>query len=607
MKKIILMQLPIQGADFFFSHENIPLAPAYLHAIASEIGMEVEILPDPLMSYGSDKAILNYILEAQPDLVGMSCYVWNVERSLFLTKEIKKFLPSCLVVLGGPEINPVNPFLLSHGDFDIGVVGEGEGTWKAILQAYPNLNGIRGLLISNKKGGWRFSGHPSPTPLVEIPSPLLSGSLQSHLKKILWMESVRGCVNRCTYCFYHKRYLGLRAFPFDRVFQEIQRARVFGLKEVVFLDPCWNRHPELKGFLEGLSEMNSDHRLEFYAEGEAEAIDPWIAKMMGKAGFVELEVGLQSIKKETLRRLRRRFEPERFLRGVSLLQHSGVEVMVDIIAGLPGEYLSDILKSLDWIIENEAYDFLMLYPLSLLPSTELYERANELGLEAMPNPPYLVTKTSHLSASEIRQAFLEYEKRMGEDVSPLEIPPALDPRGRDVSFLGDLYHHISWKDPEEINRLVSMKDRTAYSLTITISREVLRMPERWSPVLRGYLRENPFSLLSVEVPFDTTLKELSPLWDLAREHSHPIDRDYTVTHTPYRSFLIFSREKGLVWKWPDPREFHPLLLGDGQWISFPPVLLVSSSENSLPGWFFEEIEKRYSCLPEIRLWSILED
>ncbi len=606
--KIILIQLPIQGYDFFFSHENIPLAPAYLHAIASEFGMEVEILPDPVMSYGSDQAILQYILDVRPDLVGMSCYLWNVERSLFLAKEIKKHLPSCVIVLGGPEINPENHFLLNHSEFDIGVVGEGEGTWKALLQSFPDLDRISGLLLRRENGRWEFTGYsPSLLNLAQIPSPFLKGNLHSHLKKILWMETVRGCVNRCAYCFYHKRYPGVRAFPLERVFREIEKARSLGLKEVVFLDPCWNRNPELRGLLERLSEMNSDRELEFHAEGEAEGIDPWMAERMGRAGFVELEVGLQSIKKETLQRLRRRFDPDRFLKGVSLLQEFGVEVMVDLIAGLPGEDLSDILKSLDWVIEHGAYDFLMLYPLSLLPSTEFHERAQEFGLMAMPRPPYLITKTLHLNASEIHQAFLEYEKRMEEDISPLEIPPALDPRDRDVSFLQDLYHQISWNQPEEIDHLTSVADRTAYGITIKVSREVLRMSERWSPILRGYLKKNPFSLLSVEVPFDSSLEELRPLWDLAREHSHPVDRDYTVTHSPYRSFLLFSRAKGLIWKWPDPREFQPLSLPDGQRVSYPPVCLVASSQKSLPGWFFEEMEKRYSKIPEIRIWSLLED
>ncbi len=606
MKRILLLQLPLQGYDFFFSHENIPLASAYLKSIADELGIEVEILPNPIMSYGSDQAILHYILGAKPDVVGMSCYLWNIERSLFLAREIKNRIPSCIIILGGPEITPENPFLLAHGDFDIGVVGEGEGIWKAFIQSYPNIPEIPGLLL-RREDGWHFTGEP-PTffNLTEIPSPFLKDVLQSHLRGVLWMETVRGCANRCAYCFYHKRYPEVRTFPLERVFQEIRKARDLGLKEVVFLDPCWNRHPYLKEFLESLLKFNSDRKLKFYAEGEAERIDPWVAERMSKVGLVELEVGLQSIKRETLREIRRLSDPQKFLNGVSLLQGVGIEVMVDLIAGLPGESLTDILQSLDWVIEHEAYDSLMLYPLSVIPSTELFRRSQELGLMAMPYPPYFVTKTFTLSASEIHQAFLEYEKRMEEDIAPLEMPPALNPRVKDLSFFGGLHHRIQWDHSQAMTHFPSLASKLAYSLHIVISKDVLKRSEVWFPILSAYLKENPFSLLSIEVPFDSSIEELRPLWDLAKTHSHPIDRDYTVTHTPYRSFLIFSKKNDLIFKWPDPREFYPYVLHDGQTISFPPVCLVASSERRIPEWVFDFIDRRYPKPPEIRTWSLLD-
>ena len=124
--KIILLQLPLQGHDFFFSHENIPLAGGYLKVVAAGQGADVELLPQHLMSYGSDQSILHFLSDSRPDMVGMTCYVWNIERSLFLAAKIREKLPGSFVVLGGPEVTPDNEFLLRHRVFDIGVVGEGE-------------------------------------------------------------------------------------------------------------------------------------------------------------------------------------------------------------------------------------------------------------------------------------------------------------------------------------------------------------------------------------------------------------------------------------------------------------------------------------------------
>jgi hypothetical protein len=148
-----------------------------------------------------------------------------------------------------------------------------------------------------------------------------------------------------------------------------------------------------------------------------------------------------------------------------------------------------------------------------------------------------------------------------------------------------------------------MGNHAAYALTLLLSKQVLRQPGLWVPVLRDYLDQNPFTLVSVEVSPDVFPEEINPLWQLAKGRHHPIDRDYTVTHTPYRSFLVFSRSRGLVWKWPDPRESGPLMLPDGQAIPCHPVCLVAGPEEGPPRWFIDHMAQRYQNLPEIRQWE----
>ena len=606
--KVLLLQLPLQGHDFFFSHENIPLASAYLQLIAAQQGMDAAMLPSHLMSYGSDQAILQFLLDAQPDLVGMSCYQWNLERSLFLAKQLKRHLPSCTVVMGGPEITPDNQFLLRHKDFDMGVAGEGEETWKLLLQSFPRIPHVQGLLLPKENGQWHFSGNRLPhSPLGHWPSPFLSGALDSHLKGVLWLETVRGCIYRCAYCCYHKQSLRLRTFPLERILKEVSRAWDRDLREIVFLDPCFSRRPRLEALLDGLATINHDRRLRLYAECNVEGIDPRIAEKMAKAGFVEMEVGLQSVTRRTLRNIHRIFHPKRFLQGVRSLQDVGVEVMVDLIAGLPGDHLSDIRQSLDWVMEQDAYDFLMLYPLSVMPGTELHRRADEFGLCAMPNPPYLVTRNQGLTALEMSQAFRYYEECLEEDINPFEMPPALNSTPEASPIFGGLCTQINWHTCEQIRNLPDSAKRTAYALTVSLTGEILRQPRLWLPVLQDYLEKNPFTLLSIEVPPEVFPEDLQPLWRLAQGYEHPVDRDYTVTHTPYRRFLIFSRAQGLVWKWPDPREFNPLMLHDGQGIPSHPVCLVTTPDETVPEWFSEYIHRRYPSPPEIKSWQLPDD
>lgn len=602
--KVLLLQLPIQGHDLFFSKENIPLAAAYLKVVASREDMDVELVPRPIMSYGSDRAILRFLTDARPVLVGMSCYQWNVERSLFLARELKRELPSCTIVLGGPEVTADNDFLLRHDDFDVGVVGEGEAAWELLLHSFPHIPSFLGLLLKGENGQWHFTGsNSSRVSLRHLPSPYLSGCLDPHVDKVLWLETVRGCVHRCAYCYYHKQAPGLGLFTRERILSEVRRARDHGIEEIVFLDPCFTRRPRLGALLDGLAAEHNAGGLGLHAECNAEDIDAVTAKKCSRAHFTQLEVGLQSTKAETLRLIRRRFRPKRFLDGVKLAQKENVKVMVDLIAGLPGDALDDVRRSLDWVLEHDAYDFLMLYPLSLLPSTELRKRSGELGLSAMPYPPYFVTHTQEMDAAEIRQAFRHYEERMEEDICPPEMPSALDPKARKFSPPGGLRNVIVWHAREQVTPLSLLWDHTAYALTIRFSAEVLKLPAVWAPLLGNYLKHNPFTLLSVEVPPDSLPKDLEPLWELGKRLRLVIDRDYTVTHTPYRSFLILSRARGLTWKWPDPRESSPLELPDGQKIFCRPTCLVYAPGKTSFKWLVDHLAERYRTLPEIRIWD----
>ncbi len=606
--KVLLLQLPLQSHDFFFSQENIPLAPAYLQAIAQQQGIDAELLPRPLMSYGSDQAILQFLSKARPNLVGLSCYQWNVERSLYLAAALKRLFPTCTVVLGGPEITPENGFLFQHGNFDVGVVGEGEDIWNMLLQSFPRIPSVPGLLLRAKNGEWHFTGEaPHPTRFGQWPSPFLSGLLDSQLKGVLWLETVRGCPHRCAYCYYHKQSPHLRTLSLERIFKEVVRAIDQGLEEIVFLDPCFSIRPDLEALLKGLAVTNSGRRVRLHGECTAETIDKGMAEKMARAGFVQFEVGLQSVNRSTLRNIHRIFHPQRFLRGVRALQARGIEATVDLMAGLPGDGLSDICNSLDWVIHHEAYDYLMLYPLGLIPGTELRNRASKFGLCAMPYPPYLLTRSPTLTAPEMNQAFRYYEESMDEEVTPLEIPPLINGAPSSSVLPEGLCYRVDWNLPEEVGALSGPAHPTAYSVTVSMAREVLKEPRLWIPVLKDYLEKNPFALLSIEVPPDTFPDGLIPLWQLAQAHPHPVNRDYTVTHSPYRSVMVLSRLKGLLWKWPDPRESAPVVLHDGQKIFFQPVCKVLTPGDEIPKWFIDHIRQRYPSPPEIKRWQPPED
>jgi len=137
LRLVLLVQLPIPPPGPGMVEGNVPLAAAYLKLFARRQGLEKsyanELLPAALANGLGDQAMIEAILARQPWMVGFTCYVWNIERTLWIARQLKQRQPELMVLLGGPEITPDNAWVLQQPAIDYAVLGEGESTFAALL------------------------------------------------------------------------------------------------------------------------------------------------------------------------------------------------------------------------------------------------------------------------------------------------------------------------------------------------------------------------------------------------------------------------------------------------------------------------------------------
>jgi len=118
--------------------DMLPLALGYLQSYSETDGRIKERCRFKIANINmeeSSESILEQIKEAAPDLLGFSCYVWNVQKILELCHQIKCFKPECTIVLGGPEVTPRHEEILDKNpSVDIVVRGEGELTFSELLR-----------------------------------------------------------------------------------------------------------------------------------------------------------------------------------------------------------------------------------------------------------------------------------------------------------------------------------------------------------------------------------------------------------------------------------------------------------------------------------------
>ena len=423
-QRLLLLQLPRLDPDVGTPGENIMLAAAGLqNALArSPEGAHWETLPTPAAQDTADNAaLLAAVLALEPDVIGATLYLWNVERTLRLLAALKRQRPSLRTVVGGPEVAREHPLLFppaasgrAPAPVDVAVVGEGEGVFPDILAGLR-----RGRPTSWRTVAWRrqsqlvFGARTPPTrPLNELLPPADHPVNRPDAHGMAYLETNRGCPMRCAFCCYNLRRQGWSSLPPAEVERRVRLLRRRGAREIRLVDPTFNAHPRFRAILGALRRANADGRVKFFVELRADTLTEQDAAELAAAHVAEAEVGLQSTDPAVLRAIHRPAHLDRALAGIERLQRHGIRPTIDIMYGLPRQGRNDIERALA-VLARFPKAHPQFLPTLLLPGTELRDRRRELNLRAQALPPYRVQATDRLSARQLAAIEALAEARLG--------------------------------------------------------------------------------------------------------------------------------------------------------------------------------------------------
>lgn len=354
--------------------------------------------------------IAGSILREKPELVGFSCYLWNITLTLEVCRLLKRARPGMRIVLGGPEVSPrAEALLRDELAVDIIVRGEGEVTFCRLVEALRSGAPLRSCAgVSFRENGRTVSAadRPNITDLSVIPSPYLTGLIDLKDKTVVDvpLETTRGCSFRCRYCYYHKNFPKLRFFPLKRVEAELKYILRHRPTEVYLMDATFNadhgRAMEILGLFKKYNRGSSLH-----VELMAEMVDEPMARALAEANASQIEIGLQSADAAVLAAVRRPFNQERFRRGIALLNRYGVLYEIQLIDALPLQRYEHILSALDWLYALHPCR-VDVFSLCVLPGTTLAGECRGYGIVYDQRAPYRVKRTAALSAAQLKRVRL---------------------------------------------------------------------------------------------------------------------------------------------------------------------------------------------------------
>ena len=366
---------------------------------------DIEVIQSPLIGLFKRDELLSDLTEKialnEPNLVGFSCYMWNIEVVLKIAKKLRKRLPDLQILIGGPEIATeyVQQSYFDKNAVDYCISGEGELTFFELLQnlkrSKPALKNIPGLAYRSKKN-MPFTVNTKRLPfksLSYVPSPYLKGIVDEEVLARndveANLETQRGCNLRCTYCIYHKDMDRVTYSDVDRVVDEVRYVTKRGVKKIRFVDANFSSDKDFaKSVMKGLIKERFETSLFF--ELIPGFIDEELAGLFGQYKKLHLQneitvgVGVQTINLEVLKRMRRRIKKEKFELTFNLLQKHDIYTKIDLIIGLPGEDASSIERTLEYMVDQlrgSRSHLLCCHTMRGLPGTELLEVAKEFKMK----------------------------------------------------------------------------------------------------------------------------------------------------------------------------------------------------------------------------------
>ena len=350
--------------------------------------------------------ILQDIYKRKPDVIGFSCYIWNISYVKVILADIKKVLPDVKIWAGGPEVSyHGEAFLKEEPAVDLVMMGEGEITFAHFLKALlegEDLKQVPGLMVRNADGTFTDTGFRQVMDMSQIPFPYAFMDMKELEHRIIYYESSRGCPFSCSYCLssIDKK---LRFRSLDLVLPELEWFLQAKVPQVKFVDRTFNCK---KSHAMAIWQYIRDHDngvTNFHFEIAADLLDKDELDLLStmRPGLVQLEIGVQSTNEKTLEAIRRKTDIEE-IREITETINSwhNIHQHLDLIAGLPWEDLESFKKSFNDVYEMEP-EQLQLGFLKVLKGSYMEELIPTCDLLYSAAPPYEVLCTKWLSYGDV--------------------------------------------------------------------------------------------------------------------------------------------------------------------------------------------------------------
>ena len=401
------MKVLLTAINAKYIHSNLAVYSLKAAAKKWAPDVDVEIAEFTINNYIDE--IFSQVYRKKPDVLALSCYIWNLSLVEELADLMHKAMPELPIWVGGPEVSYDAAQFLSRNPGVTGVMcGEGEVMFSQLMALYgaensqfwKKLAAICGLYYRDASGALCVTKPSENLDMDTLPFPY--ENLNDFTNRIIYYESSRGCPFSCSYCLssIDKR---VRFRSTDLVKKELKLFIDHKIPQVKFVDRTFNCKHERTLELWQFIKENDNGVTNFHFEITADLLNEAELELLStlRPGLVQLEIGVQTTNKETIKEIDRTMDFEELSQIVKRIAAGGnVHQHLDLIAGLPYEGVESFKKSFDDVYALKPQQLQMGF-LKVLKGSKMHRNRQDYGLVYRTKPPYEVMSTHWLDFEQV--------------------------------------------------------------------------------------------------------------------------------------------------------------------------------------------------------------
>ena len=399
--KVMIAYPPLAGKRFptlgqnrqfqWFSNPSFiyPMVPASAATLLKHDGHQV-FWNDCLATGRSETAFWKDLQEEKPDLVAMETKTPVVRQHWTYAQRIKETLPGAAVVLMGDHVtalpletmkNAPADFVITGGDYDYSL--------RSIANHLESGERLEPGIWYRDGDNIQNSGEMNATRYTLDELPWIDRNLtqwQNYGEKLYrrspftYTMAGRDCpYGKCTFCSWTTLYPKFRVRSPENVAEEIQfLVTDLGIKEIFDDTGTFPSGGWLERFCENMIRRGLHRRVLFSCNFRYDYLTLERARMMKKAGFRLMKLGLESANQKTLDRLNKDTKVSDIEKGCRIAKEAGLEVHLTMMVGYPWESKSEAMKTVDLakrLMKSGMASMLQSTIIVPYPGTPLYDEA----------------------------------------------------------------------------------------------------------------------------------------------------------------------------------------------------------------------------------------